>query len=393
MLTTSQQNELIALARQLIQTPSLTGQEGQAAEVVAAAMRRYGYHAVHVDEWGSVVGVVKGRGTGSVLFDAHIDTVPWEQQEWQHDPLGGTVAAGRIWGRGASDMKGAAAAAIFAIGQLAGAADDLGTVYVSCSVCEEPAEGPALVQVCRRFAPAAVVIMEASELKVNVGQRGRAELVVETTGKPAHSSTPHLGVNAVWAMAGLLTAVRSLPLASDPLLGPALLEVTDVISSPYPGLSVVPYSCKATFDRRLLVEDTPEGVLEQVQGLIDRLAATDPGLQATVRLAQTQVQAYTGATFAHTAFAPAWKTPTGSPLVTAAVAALRDIGQAPALSKYSFCTNGSGSAGTLGIPTIGYGPGRESEAHIRDEYLDLDQLFGAAEGYIALARALSRMEA
>lgn len=392
MLSASQKDEVLGLAQRLLQTASLTGQEGAVAEVVAGAMRAYGYHEVHVDEWGSVVGVVRGQGSGSVLFDAHLDTVPWNAEQWTHDPLGGEVKDGRIWGRGASDMKGAAAAAIYAVGQLT-KDPSVGTIYVCCTVAEEPAEGPALVKVCEKFKPDAVVIMEASELRVNIGQRGRAELVLETAGKPAHSSRPDLGVNAVWAMAKVLNELRSLELPVDDLLGPAVLEVTDVLSSPYPGLSVVPYQCRATFDQRLLVGDTPEGVLGQVQAVIDRLAAADPRVQGSVRLAETQVNTYTGETFTHRAFAAAWKTPAGSPLVTTAVAALQGIGQQPALSKYSFCTNGSGSAGILGIPTIGYGPGRESEAHIIDEYLELEQLYGAAEGYVALAQALSRMEA
>jgi putative selenium metabolism hydrolase len=392
MLSASERNEVLTLAQRMLRTSSLTGQEAGVAQVVVEAMRSYGYHDIKVDDWGNVIGTIKGQGTGSVLFDAHLDTVPWKPEQWQHNPLGGEVADGRIWGRGASDMKAAAAAAIVAVGRLA-RSPEVGTVHVCCTVCEEPAEGPALVKVCREFKPAAVVIMEASELKVNIGQRGRAELVVETTGKPAHSSTPHLGINAVWAMAALLAELRALALPTDDLLGPAVLEVTDVISSPYPGLSVVPYQCRATFDERLLVAETPEGVLARVQAVIDRLSAADPRVQAAVRLAETPLRTYTGAEFTHRAFAPAWKTPAGSPLVRTALAALQETGQNPVLSKYSFCTNGSGSAGILGIPTIGYGPGRESEAHISDEYLELDQLYGAAEGYLALALALSRMEA
>ncbi len=377
--------ELLDLARRLIQTPSLTSQEGAVAQVIQEAMRAFGYHEVHVDDWGNVVGVVRGRGSGSVLFDAHMDTVPWNAQAWRHDPLGASVEGGRLWGRGASDMKGALAASVWAVGQLARDPGEAGTVYVSCSVCEEPAEGPMLIEVCERFRPAAVVIQEATQLNINVGQRGRAELIVGAVGRPAHSSRPDLGVNAVKAMARLITAVESMGLPTDDLLGPAILEVTDVKSSPYPGLSVVPYHCRATFDRRLLVEDTESAVLQQVHELAERL-----GIQVEVSLAETEVATYTGKSFTHKAFAPAWKTRPDHRLVRGAQEALRSIGQSPRLSKYSFCTNGSGSAGILGIPTIGYGPGREEEAHIVDEFLELDQLTAAAEGYLALARALSR---
>lgn len=380
--------ELLDLARRLIQTPSLTSQEGAVAAVVLEAMRELGYHETHVDPWGNVVGIVRGTGTGSVLLDAHMDTVPWNAETWQRDPLGAEVAQNRLWGRGASDMKAALAASIWAVGQLARDPGEIGTVYVSASVCEEPAEGPMLIRVCERWQPAAVVIQEATQLQINVGQRGRAELIVETVGRPAHSSRPDLGINAVKTMARLIEAVEQMGLPTDDLLGPAILEVTDVKSSPYPGLSVVPYRCRATFDRRLLAEDTEQSVTQQVLDLGHRL-----GINAEVRLAETDVATYTGKSFRHKAFAPAWKTRPDHKLVRGALEALRGIGQEPRLAKYSFCTNGSGSAGILGVPTIGYGPGREEEAHVVDEFLDLAQLEGAAQGYLALARTLSRQGA
>lgn len=381
------QQDLVAFAQRLIQTPGLSGSEEQVAEVVRQQMEAMGYDEVHTDDWGNVVGVLQGGGPGSVLFDAHMDTVPWNGGRWLRDPLGGEVSKGRIWGRGTTDMKGAIAAAIYGIGLLARQKGGLGTVYVSCSVAEEPAEGPALVKVCQRFRPQSVVIMEATELRVNIGQRGRAELIVETMGKPAHSSSPQLGVNAVKAMARLIQGVEGLQLPSDPLLGPAILEVTDVKSHPYPGLSVVPSLCRATFDRRLLVEDTPESVLQEMHELARGL-----GVDVQISLAQTPVRTYTDREFTHEAFAAAWKTDPQSPLVRAAVKALTSIGQAAELGAYSFCTNGSGSAGVLVVPTIGYGPGRESEAHVVDEYLELEQLYQAADGYRSLARGLSALE-
>lgn len=385
VISEREQKALLALTQQLIRTPSLTSQEGAVADVITTAMRGMGYHEVHADGWGNVVGVIRGSGSGSVLFDAHMDTVPWNDSSWQHGPLGAEVSGGRIWGRGASDMKGAVAAAVYGIGRLAKNPGDIGTVYVCCSVCEEPGEGSMLVKVCERFRPGAVVIQEATGLNINVGQRGRAELIVETIGRPAHSSRPELGLNAVKAMSRLIGVVEATDLPRDELLGPAILEVTDIMSSPYPGLSVVPYRCRATFDRRLLVEDTAEGVVGQVEELAGRL-----GIQVEVKIAETEIPTYTGRSFRHRAFAPAWKTPAESRLVQGALVALRSIGQEPLLSRYSFCTNGSGSAGILGIPTIGYGPGREEEAHIVDEFLELDQLFAAAAGYAVLARTLSQ---
>lgn len=390
MLSDAQRRELVAFVQRLIQAPGGPGEEGACARLVLEQMQAMGYHETHVDDWGNVVGVIRGRGRGSVLFDAHMDTVPAHPSAWQHDPFGAEVADGRIYGRGTSDMRGALAAAVYAIGQMAADPGGLGTVCVCASVAEEAVEGPALEQVCRQFSPAQVVIMESTQLGIAIGQRGRAELVIETIGKSAHSSNPWVGVNAITAMNRVIAALGQVPLGHDDLLGPAIMVVTDIMSQPYPGLSVLPHHCRITIDRRLLAGETPEGVLAQMEALLAGLAHADPAFSARVSIAEDHQPTYTGSTIVAPNFAPAWKTAPDHPLVTRAAAALREIGQAPALGKYGFCTNGSGSAGRLGIPTIGYGPGREDIAHTADEYLELDQLFRAADGYAALARALSR---
>jgi acetylornithine deacetylase/succinyl-diaminopimelate desuccinylase-like protein len=78
-------------------------------------------------------------------------------------------------------------------------------------------------------------------------------------------------------------------------------------------------------------------------------------------------------------------------LIDTALSALRGTGLDPAVSSYKFCTNGSASAGQLGIPTIGFGPCAESQAHVVDEYIEIAQLEQAALGYYALIGALARM--
>src|SRR5260370_28626739 len=84
---------------------------------------------------------------------------------------------------------------------------------------------------------------------------------------PAHSSPPHRGLNAVHAMLPIIQGVEALPLGQDPLMGPALLALTDIISDPYPAHSVTPSRCRVTYDRRLLPGETPDGVLDAIRGL------------------------------------------------------------------------------------------------------------------------------
>jgi acetylornithine deacetylase/succinyl-diaminopimelate desuccinylase-like protein len=214
--------------------------------------------SVSVDEFGNVTAVLPTPHPGpTLLFDAHCDTVGIAAPEaWQHDPYGAEVIDGRLYGRGASDMKGALAAMI-----AAAAALDLsqlrGTIAISATVHEEVLEGVALQKVMEIVQPDFVVIGEATDLHLNHGGRGRAEIHLETIGKPAHSSTPHLGDNAVHKMLPALQAIEKLQLGHDPLLGDGIMALTDIISEPYPGYSVIPSRCKVTYDRRLLPAKRP----------------------------------------------------------------------------------------------------------------------------------------
>ncbi len=187
---------------------------------------------------------------------------------WAHDPFGGDVEGGFIYGRGTADMKGALAAMIYAAAGL-DRARLRGRVVVSATVMEENLEGAALKTVMDAVSPDFVVIGEATDLRLNRGGRGRAEIHLETIGRPAHSSTPHLGRNAVHDMLRVVAAVERLPMQSDSFLGPAILALTDIISDPYPAYSVIPSRCRVTYDRRLLPGETVEGVLEDLRGLAD----------------------------------------------------------------------------------------------------------------------------
>ena len=144
-----------------------------------------------------------------------------------------------------------------------------GRVAVSATVLEEVMEGFSLQTVMAALKPDFVVIGEATELNLNRGGRGRAEMHLETIGKPAHSSSPHLGVNAVHEMIKLIDIVEHTPLDSHPLLGPALLVLTDMISDPYPGHSVIPSRCRVTY-RRTLPGETAASVLGAIAASLAR---------------------------------------------------------------------------------------------------------------------------
>jgi putative selenium metabolism hydrolase len=372
--------EHFALA--LVRTPSPSGDEGAVAALVRAELERLGY-AVEVDALGNVTGTLEGGPGPCVLFDAHMDTVGVTDPEaWSADPTG-ELRDGRLYGRGSVDMKGPLAALVHGAAAARGAIG--GRVVVCASIAEEMIEGFATVSVARRAAPDAAVICEPSGGRLIVGQRGRAELVVEVEGRPTHSSRPDLGVNAVEAMADVLRAARDIPLPKHEALGPAILVPTDVISRPYPALSVVPDRCTATFDRRTLPGEGEEDVLHPLRAAA-HAAAAPHGATANVTIGIDRFAAYTGAPVEAPNFAPAWLA--DAVLAGTAAATLDQAGLPAATGHWLFCTNGSGTA-ALGIPTIGIGPGDETLAHRVDEHIDLEALYAGARAYAALAAGLT----
>lgn len=388
-------SNVVALCSRLIRAQSCSGEERGAADAVRAAMNQLGYDEVTVDTYGNVIGCIHGIQPGPrILLDGHIDTVPVQEPErWSFDPFGGEIRADRVCGRGASDMKGAVAAMICAAAAYAEncARRFRGDIYVAGVVYEELYEGVAARKISEFVNPDYVIIGEASNLNLKIGQRGRAEIVVETIGKPAHSANPEKGINAVKSMMRLLDALESDVPDEQPGLGRGILELTDIISSPYPGASVVPERCTATFDRRLLAGETPQSVLKPIQRHIDELSASDPAFKASAYFRSETRTCYTGTSIFAERFFPAWRFRPDEDFVEKTYAALKGMDGSCSLTYYSFCTNGSHYAGERGIPTLGYGPSQEHLAHIVDEYVLIEQLEKCAEGYMKMIEVLSNM--
>lgn len=392
MLSTERQQEVIALCQELIRTQSYSGQENQVADKIKAAFCGLGFDEVVIDSYGNIIGKIKGKQPGkTILFDGHMDTVPVpDSSKWSHDPFGGTREDEKIYGRGTSDMKGALAAMICAAGFFAKDTkkEFAGDICVAGVVHEEMFEGVAARKISENFKPDYVVIGEASQLNLKRGQRGRAEIVVETFGVPAHSANPQAGVNAVYKMAKLIERIRELETPSHEILGKGILELTDIKSSPYPGASVVPDYCKVTYDRRLLVGETKESVLEPIQAVIDEMQKEDPELKAKVSFAIGNETCYTGEAIEGERFFPAWLYDEKDEFVQKAFQGLQAMGLKPTITEYSFCTNGSHYAGEKGIKTIGFGPSRENLAHTIDEHIEIEQLLNATRGYYGIIKAL-----
>ncbi len=379
------ESEAVAFAQEIVRLPSVSGDEEAVAAAVEAEMRLLGYTGVGRDALGSVVGVVRGeRPGGTVLVDGHMDTVPpGDEAEWSHAPHSGDVEDGRLWGRGAVDVKGSLAAAVVAVGSLP--RERLaGEIVVSASVGEEMVEGVALARVLDVHPADCVVICEPTGLRLGIGHKGRTALVLTATGRPAHSAHPERGENAVYRMIDAIGRVRAIPPRTDDALGAGVMELVEMVSEPLPGTSIVPWGARARFDRRLVRGESAASVLAEV-----REALAPHGERVRVALHRAPLACYTGASLEVEDFHPAWALDGESDAVRRARAALREAGLPDATWLAPYSTNGAASAGERGIPTLIYGAGEITDAHVADEAAEIDALEAAFRGYRALALALA----
>lgn len=386
------ETDLIEFTRRLASTPSVSGDERAAVGLMAEAMADSGM-TVEIDRTGNAIGLM-GRGEPDaprLLIDGHIDTIPLHSADsWRVDPCGGIIEGDRLYGLGICDQKASLAAAVAGLSVMNDHINSgPGLVALVASVGEEEMEGAALASVIDSIDPTVVITTEPNDAHLAIGQRGRSKIEVEVIGRACHAGHAEQGVNAVEALASLVEVIRKLPAPEHPNLGRRDITCIDIASEPYPSVSTVPGRAVARFDARFLPGETESSLHE-----LFRNAAQDAwrGYRAQpyleIRTVLASFTTYTGVEFAVPEYADAWLT--AGPLVTLAQNALAEAGLDPSPMYYSFCTNGSYSAGVRDIPTIGFGVGEEHIAHQANEYVTLSSLRRGAKGIAALAMALTR---
>ena len=378
------EGELLSFLRALVGTPSPSGHEYEVAELVHNEMEELGFDKVIRDRMGNVIGRISGGKGDPIVFDGHMDVVgAGEKENWRFDPFCGESLNGIIYGRGSVDMKGGLASMIYGCSRAEVEVD----LFVSCVVHEETYEGVALREVLKGIwkRPRAVVLGEPTDLNLSVGQRGRCVLSIMMRGATSHASMPELGKNAIYMMTPIIDEIRRMneELPHHPLLGKATMVVTSISATPGEG-PIIPDRCEILVDRRLTLGENPEGVLKELRHLA-------PG--AEVGLVKGELVCYTGQRIDVEEYYPSWILDEDHPLVRCGLGALTDaLGSKPEIIVWRFSTNGVTSAGILGIPTIGFGPGDPSMTHQPNECVEERDVILAARSYRALAEALSKTD-
>jgi len=375
--------ELANLLQRLIRIRSYTGQEKEIVEFILDTMQYYGFDDQYSDDLGNAVGRI-GDGPVKILYDAHIDTVQvTDEESWTYPPFEGRIVGGIIYGRGAVDEKSAMAGFLMAGKLLKTLYQNNGlpfSLYVVGSVMEEDCDGYPLRHLIEQegLRPDYVLLGEPTDLKVFRGQRGRMEMQITTAGKSAHGAHNRQGINAVYKMNPIVTAIerldRSLP--SIQPLGRGSITVSD-IHSRGPSLCSVPDHCRIHIDRRLTVGETRESALAQLEEIVQK-----NGGEAVVAIPEYSGSSWKTTEFTQETYFPTWIMEEDHPLVQAGLETARMVlGKKTKSGFWSFSTNGVATAGRHDLPTIGFAPGKEELAHSSREEIVLEDLVKATRFY------------
>ncbi len=376
------EQRLIAFASDLVKIKSLTGQEENVVRRIAAEMEQLEYDQVAIDKVGNVIGTI-GNGPIHILFDSHVDHVDVnDPTEWELPPYSGAIQDGKLYGRGASDMKASAAAAVYAGAVIKHLGLDANkTIHVCCSVMEEDYDGEGLYRaiVDNSLNPSYVVICEPSYLRISLGHMGRAVYKITVPGVSSHGSAPEKGINAIYKANEIISRIEKLgneymrlPAGERPSL--ALTKIESIAVS----LNAIPASCSLYLDRRLTQAETEESVTKELDTLV---AGTD----ATWEVYEAIGTSWTGETITLRSFLPAWEIGLEHHLTKSCIKTYEALlGEQPQMYKWTFSTNGVATASRLGIPTIGFGAGIEALAHKSNEYCPVSDIITACEFYSLL---------
>ncbi len=375
----------VAFLRRLIQTKSMPGEEESLAGLVADEMRGLGYDEVRVDEVGNVIGALYGWDAApSLLLNTHLDHVDvGDPAAWPHPPFAAEVADGRVWGRGAVDIKGPLAAQVYGVARLAGANPrPPGPVHVT-AVVQEEVGGLGARHLAEHLQADLVLVGEPSANELRRGHRGRVELCVHALGRSVHASVPERGANPLTTIGKFLARVHEVPLPEDEDLGAASLAPT-LIRTDQRSANVVPGEVWLTCDCRTVPGQSADDVRAALSPLLSDCLV--PGVEAQIQIPIVPRRSYTGVTRDLPADNPAFSLPPGHPALRTATSVLEPVlGESPPVDVWRFATDG-GHFSQAGLTVVGFGPGDETLAHTVDESIEILALEKALNAYEALVR-------
>mgnify|MGYP001108679929 CR=1 FL=1 len=386
-MSTIDAQALVELTQELVRIPSVHDparglSEQPAAELVAARMRAFGWTPeldVVAPGRPNVVAVIEGGGGAgpTLMFEGHTDVVT-EGEGWTVDPFGGEIIDGRLYGRGAADMKGGLAAMLFATDALARRGPFPGRVVLAALVDEEGMMAGAkdLVARGRTAGVDAVICCEPEGGEICHVAKGALRLRVDFHGKMAHGAMPFQGRNpnraaaaAIRALAGLEADLQARH-GEHPHLGHVWITPTVLRSGEPAQMNVMPAGASIWVDVRTIPAVDHEALLGEL-GAVLAEACGPLGVTTTLDVIDDR---------------PSVATAEDHALVRAVWDAHAAIGHGPPrLGGVPGATDGTVITSRAGVPSVVYGPGGKWIAHQADEFVEIDDLVAHAEVYVEAA--------
>ena len=381
--------QMTKFLRDLIAIPGESADEEKVVERIRGEMESLEFDKIEVDGMGNILGYM-GDGEKIIAYDAHIDTVGvGNLDNWDFDPYIGYENDTEIGGRGASDQLGGIVSAVYGakimkeMDLLAGY-----TVLVTGTVQEEDCDGLCWQYIIEqsKIEPEFVVITEPTDGRIHRGQRGRMEIRVDVAGISCHGSAPERGDNAIYKMAEIVMQVKELNerLHVDEFLGKGTLAVSEIFFTS-PSRCAVADSCAISIDRRLTAGETYEMALEEIRAL--------PAVKkydAAVCMYKYDRASYTDLVYPTDCYFPTWVIKEDHDATQAMVGAYQSLYGEPVVDKWTFSTNGVSIMGRYNIPCIGFGPGKENQAHAPNEMTYKADLVRCAAVYAALPQSYAK---
>jgi len=328
-----------------------------------------------------IVTIDSGRSGPCLMFEGHTDVVSEGNPDlWQHYPFGGEIEDGKIYGRGACDMKAGLAVNLLTVKAMI----QSGVAYKGKMrlgiVCDEEDLMLGIQDYIKQGHADdvdACLVSEPEENQLCISMKGALRAVVRVKGKMAHGAMPLTGINTSVRMARIILAFDAFEKeeiarwGKDEFLGWPSITFT-VVQTPPPGeptqLNVMPSESIAYVDIRTLPCQNHDRIKAQLQKILDQLAEQDPDFNAQIKFIADK---------------PVVSMEKEEPIVMVAAEAFRNItGREPVYNGVPGATDGTFLRALKGIPCLVNGPGPRHMPHQTDEYVQIDELFESAQIYI-----------
>ncbi len=336
----------------------------------------------------NIIATIPGSGGGrSLALSGHLDTVP--PYDMEVDPFAAEMVDGKIYGRGAVDMKGPVAAMLLTLAAYRRAGISLKGDLVFAGVLAEETNSDGSETLIRSgFRTDAAIVGEPSDREYAIGHRGLEWIEVEFFGKTAHGGVPQDGVNAIVHAARFINRVQDeiipkLALRDHPHMGPSVMNFGRIEGGTQP--STVADHCVVRMDRRYISSESLDQVIAEYQHVLDELSGEDPTFRAELNLMDLGIMAH----FHHVPL----ETSPDDPIVEAVTGSIREVsGVEPRMTTRRGWTDAAIFGHYGKIPTVVFGPGSVSRSHSKAEYITVEELCEGFRTYVSIAARYCGLE-